>query len=198
MSVPLLLLTGFGPFEDVEENPTARLVERIDADPPADLDLAVRILPVSYRRSASGLDSAIKALEPRIPNAILSLGVAAKGKCFRVERRASTDLKSKRPDVIGVEASSLRLPKARSLETTLDVEALRDSLNQSGLPEAEVSDDAGGYVCERLYYHALNKAEKLGVPAVFLHVPTFDEIKLEAQLRSVRQFITALSRQVGL
>jgi len=198
MSAPLLLVTGFGPFEEVEENPSARIVERLDADPPADVELAVRILPVSFRRSTSGLESALKALEPRRPDAILSLGVHTKSKSFRIERHATTTLKNGRPDVLGVEADSLRLPKDKRLSSTLDLEALREALEQSGSPSAELSENAGGYVCERLYYSALKRAEKLGVPAVFLHVPPLEQIKFEAQVRSVRQFLTALARQISL
>jgi len=198
MSAPLLLVTGFGPFGDVEDNPSARIVERLDADPPEDLELLVRILPVSFRRCASGLDSALKALEPRHPAAILSLGLHGDGTSFRVEARATTALVDGRPDVLGVEAGAIRLPKNEALHSTLDLDALRESLNQQGVPEAELSEDAGGYVCERLYFHALARAQSLGVPAVFLHVPPFEEVGLEAQLRSVRQFLSALARQVGL
>ena len=40
MTDPLLLVTGFGPYEDVEENPSGRLVERLDLDPPAGVEIA--------------------------------------------------------------------------------------------------------------------------------------------------------------
>ena len=198
MSALRLLVTGFGPFEDVEDNPSARIVERLDADPPDDIELVVRILPVSFRRSASGLDSALKAMEPNGPDAILALGLHSSGTSFRVERRATTNLEDGRPDVLGVESSSIRLPKSEILTMSLDLDALRESLDQQGVPAAEISEEAGGYVCERLYFHALKRAQSLGIPAVFLHVPPFEELGLEAQLRSVRQFISALARQIGL
>ena len=54
MTDPLLLVTGFGPYEDVEENPSGRLVERLDLDPPAGVEIAARILPVSFRGSTTG------------------------------------------------------------------------------------------------------------------------------------------------
>ena len=75
MDAPLILVTGFGPFENVEENPSARLVERLDADPPESAEIAARILPVSFRGATSEIDAALAALEPRRPAAMLAVAV---------------------------------------------------------------------------------------------------------------------------
>ncbi len=49
MARPLALLTGFGPFLDVEENPSGMLAEAIGKDAPPGLDIKAAVLPVSYR-----------------------------------------------------------------------------------------------------------------------------------------------------
>ena len=197
MTDPLLLVTGFGPYEDVEENPSGRLVERLDLDPPAGVEIAARILPVSFRGSVAELDDALTALEPRTPAAILSLGVRKKGQHFRLERRAASTLVEGRPDILGVDAAELGLVPGPELTTTLDMAPLSDALRAGGADEVEVSDDAGGYVCERVYRHALERGAELGVPAVFLHVPALRHVSLAKQLRPVRMLVSALARQVA-
>ena len=197
MGSPLVLVTGFGPYEEVEENPSARIAERLDADPPDGLELSVRILPVTFRGSVSELDAALAALEPRRPDAILCIGAQKKGKRFRVEKRATTELKAGRPDMLGVDAKELQLGAAPALETALDVEALAAALVQGGAKDPEVSEDAGGYVCERIYRHALERGDELEIPAVFLHVPSTKHVSVDKQFRPVRSLLVALARQVA-
>jgi pyroglutamyl-peptidase len=197
MSSPLILVTGFGPYEEVEENPSARIVERLDADPPDGIELFARILPVSFRGATSGLDAALAALAPRRPDALLSLGVHKKGKRFRIERRATTRLKSGRPDMLGVDAKDLQLADAPALETTLDIDPLAAALEQGGASSVDISDRAGGYVCERLYRHALERSVELGFPSLFIHLPAMRHVSVEKQFRPMRSLLIALARQVA-
>lgn len=197
MSTPLILVTGFGPYEEVEENPSARLVERLDAEPPEGVELSVRILPVSFRGAPAELDDALEALDPRRPDLIVGLGVHKKGKTFRLERRATTTLKPGRPDVLGVDGADVPLSPGPDLQTTLDLDELTETLRKAGAKKVEVSDDAGGYVCERLYRHALERGRELGVPVLFVHVPALEHVSLGVQLRSLRSLLTALARRVA-
>lgn len=195
MSDPLILVTGFGPFEEVEENPSGRLAERLDADPPPRVEIASRILPVSFRGAGSEIDAALTALEPRRPDAMLLMGVYKKGERFRLERRATTALKAGRPDVLGLEAEALSIAEAPDLETGLDVDALVAALEGAGATDVEVSEDAGGYVCERAYRHAMERGVELTIPTIFLHVPPIKRLGLDQQLRPVRALVTELARQ---
>lgn len=197
MDAPLILVTGFGPFENVEENPSARLVERLDADPPESAQIAARILPVSFRGATSEIDAALAALEPRRPAAMLLLGVHKKGRIFRLEKRATTRLKPGRPDMVGVDGKSVQIAEAPDLETTLDVDALASALTDGGAPGVEISEDAGGYVCERSYRHALERGVELAIPAVFVHVPAIKHVSVDKQVRPMRALVSALAHQVS-
>jgi pyroglutamyl-peptidase len=183
----ILLLSGFGPFEGVPDNPSGRAAEALAADP----GIHAVVLPVSFRAAPRALDAALAALAPSVPAALIGLGVH-RGPEFRLERRACRPLRSGRPDLDGVCASAIPLEGPPELCTGIDLEALAGELRAAGAERVRISDDAGGYVCERLYRHSLEAGARLGVPAVFLHVPPLLALPLERQLPVVRGLIRAV------
>lgn len=53
----------------------------------------------------------------------------------------------------------------------------------AGLPNTEISDDAGKFVCEALYYAVLNYLQtqaKSPIPCIFVHVPLLHPENMEA------------------
>lgn len=183
-----LLVTGFGAFESVEHNPSGALARALDGEPGV---VGVE-LPVTFRGSARALDAALERLGVP-PAALLCTGVHP-GASFRLERRAGAQLSSERPDNDGETGTAVaaELDGPGDLETTLDVDALAALLRRAGAERVEVSANAGGYVCERVYRHALLRAGELGVPALFLHVPPLSAMALERQLPVVRALAHAL------
>ena len=190
----LLLVTGFGAFERVDENPSGALARALDAE-----DGVVGVeLPVTFRGSAEAWDAALAALPAR-PRALLSLGVHP-GSSFRLEERAGPALSTDRPDTAGETGAALSGAMGGGdgdLVTSLDLDALADALRAGGWEgEVERSVDAGQYVCERIYRHVLVRGAELGVPGLFLHVPPLATAPLEAQLPPVRALVAALRAQV--
>ena len=195
MESPLLLITGFGAFEGVEENPSGALASSLDGDPGV---VGVE-LPVTFRGSAEAWDEALAGLAPRRPAALLSLGVHRRGS-FRLERRAGATLSTGRPDCAGETGDALSGAMgggAGDLATTLLLEPLAEALRAGGWEgEGEHSEDAGGFVCERIYRHVLMRGAELGVPGLFLHVPPLAAAPLERQVGPVRSLGEALRAQV--
>jgi pyroglutamyl-peptidase len=77
---------------------------------------------------------------------------------------------------------------------SFDLEALLNRVRgdtEAALP-VHISEDAGGYVCDWVYQHILAHGERLGIPAVFLHVPPSLEVPFEEQLPFVRSVVRAL------
>lgn len=189
-----LLVTGFGAFEGVEENPSGALARALDAD-----EGVVGVeLPVTFRGSAEAWDSALAAL-PRPPAALLSLGVHP-GPSLRLEHRAGPDLSADRPDTSGETGAALSGAMGGGggdLFTSLDLDALAEALRAGGWAgEIERSTDAGRYVCERIYRHVLVRGAELGVPGLFLHVPPLATASVEEQLGPVRALVGALRAQL--
>lgn len=191
MASPLILVSGFGPFLDVERNPSGELALALAENPPLAAEVNGFVLPVSIERSAQEFDAHL-AEQPGRALFQLCLGVH-RGDYYRIERRARAQLRSERPDIDGVMAASVLLPGPSQLDCSFDCERLSRSLGSAGGKEVRVSEDAGGYVCERIYHHALSRE----VPALFLHVPPLRCASLEQQLPVVGGLVRALSEQLA-
>jgi pyroglutamyl-peptidase len=193
------LLTGFGPFGTVVNNPSSRIVAHFAQAGAAGHDLTTRVLPVSYARaegeirallSAGGFDSA------------LLLGVAGRETHLRLEQFGRW-APSGHPDCDGLMPSNAeRSPGAlERYSTPVALEPLMHDLHAAGLP-ARLSDDAGSYVCNHTYYSALQAiaAEDLPTRCLFLHLPpdseTFSE-PVEALAMPLRLQIEAVERILG-
>jgi pyroglutamyl-peptidase len=165
-----VLLTGFGPFPGVADNPSAWLAETCaEASPEFNGELHVQILPTEW-------DAA--ALMPRLyaslqPHVMIHFGVSERANAFRIERSAHNRA-ALRAD------ASQALPAGRvihaegpdRLDTELPAGRLAAHLRTSGLP-AVTSRSAGSYLCNFLYYHSLDWARRQPEPrlALFVHVP---------------------------
>lgn len=160
-----LLVTGFGPFLDVVDNPSARIASRLDGTRIHGLEVHARVLPVSFDRAAAELKAAVAELRPSV---LLLLGVH-RGDTWRLETRATPVITSEHPDADACLGTGRALgPSER--RTALDVGGLAAELGGAG-HEVAVSDDCGGYVCNSTYFAALD----LRHDALFLHVPDLGE-----------------------
>ncbi len=159
------LVTGFGPFPGVDDNPTAAIAAAIGqlALP----DVALAVLPVSWRRGPEALRAALDATSAEVgpPVVLLHLGVAVGADRLRVERVAAAACRQAL-DVDGDLPTST--PSAGAAR--FDAEALARHLGDAGLPAA-VSDDAGAYLCNAIFAEGLRWAAARDVLVAFLHVP---------------------------
>ncbi|MDF1801190.1 MAG: hypothetical protein P1V81_18645 [Planctomycetota bacterium] len=189
-----VLLTGFGPFPGVTENPSGALAELLAAEPPPGLAVVSTVLPVTFADSPGALGAFVEAQEEPRPALLLSMGVHP-GEGFRLERHARARPTSEKPDEAGGSGLTGELVGAdRVRSTDLDLERLAEGLAEvaAGSGGVRVSEDAGGYVCDWTYQHLLQHGERLGVPALFLHVPPLDRVPLDEQRRVVERLLTLL------
>lgn len=151
-----VLVTGFGPFPGVDDNPTAALARAVDGVRLGDAELVGRVLPVAWRR---GPEEAIRLARELDAGLVLGLGVAANRDRVCVEV-VGVRVDSGRPDVDGATEPGLDGPDR--VRSTIEVGRLAAALG------AVLSDDAGGYVCNAWLYRV---ASALTVPVGFVHVP---------------------------
>jgi len=180
MSKPGILLTGFGPFPGVENNPTAAICKALDASSIGGLSIQSAIFEVCFESIGQQL-SQVWIEDP--PQRVVLLGVAVDRESIGIETRAVNRCQSQRPDAMGfVPQENRGLSTAHPLDFELhckmDTEALVRGLNQEGFP-AESSDDAGRYLCNGVYFHALAKASESLIPVgcVFVHLPQVGNAK---------------------
>lgn len=149
-----LLVTGFGPFPGVPENPSEELVRRIAARGLPGVETL--ILPTEW--------AACDALPEKLADArkVLMFGVATGARRIRYER-ASRPVAAEKPDAAG---NGPHAPPIHSRRTRLDVTRLAKEARRKGFPVA-TSGDAGAYICNATYGAAL----ALKPDTLFVHIP---------------------------
>jgi pyroglutamyl-peptidase len=167
-----VLVTGFAPFGGHAENPSSAVARALDGVEFEGVRfLALAPLPVRYAEAAELALTTARTLQA---DAVVALGLAAGTAYVRVERRALNRATAPDPDGAGrVCADEDAVPGgATSLATGLDTELIVSRLGAAGLACAP-SDDAGGYVCNDLYYRLLAAASRGEGPEhiLFVHVP---------------------------
>jgi pyroglutamyl-peptidase len=169
-----VLLTGFGPFPGAPFNPTGALVRRlarIRRPRFADVRLVTHVFPTRYRAVDRDLP---KLLAEWAPDAILMFGLAARTPHIRVESRARNAMSALIRDTEGHVSFATSIvaggPAALAF-APLTQRLLRAA--RTARVSAQISRDAGTYLCNYLSWRALEAAAKPGGPRVvaFVHVP---------------------------
>lgn len=174
-----LLLTGFGPFPGAPENPTAQIVQNLAAHPLAGVVLVTRILPVIWQAADARMTALIDEVKP---DAILHLGLATKRRTIGVETRARNETTRLQPDADNLCCASGTIdPLGPGLRhARVDTVHVVEVLRSAGL-DAELSDDAGDYICNHTLYLSLgSKVPQVG----FLHLPYPNEQMSLAQMQT--------------
>jgi pyroglutamyl-peptidase len=152
-----ILVTGFGPFLDVADNPAARLAREVEGLRDAGLDVVGRELPVSYARAP---ELTARWAREVAADFVLGIGVARGRKEPQVERVARRAADASLADVDGVRLRELASDGPEQI-VCADAESVARALGVA------LSDDAGAYVCNAWLYAVL----RAGLRAAFLHVP---------------------------
>ncbi|CDJ36507.1 chromatin organization modifier domain-containing protein, putative [Eimeria mitis] len=58
-----------------------------------------------------------------------------------------------------------------------------------------VSDDAGCFVCNFLYFKSLQEGQRSGVASLFVHIPPFSVMSLQQQLAAALRLLAVLARK---
>lgn len=150
----MILLTGYGPFGDVHDNPSARLVRAVHGLSAAGHRLHALVLPVSWAQGPSAVVSAVRALRPAV---LVGFGVATTRSQVQVEA-IGTGLRE------GVDVDGKPPPPAdlSTVSATVDVARLAQAL------DAGVSQDAGRFLCNAWIAEV---TPNVPCPAVFVHIP---------------------------
>lgn len=172
--MPLLLLTGFGPWPGVPFNPSWAAVEATRPNLPPCWRVERLWLPVSWHRAPLELCAALDQWRGDL-GAVIACGVAPTT-YWRPELVALNAHGPSRPDGDGIclaEGASVVPGAPAAYFSTLPVFGLRDRWRAAGW-SAEVSREAGGYLCNTVAYVLAHHLAQLGLdhlPAGFIHCP---------------------------
>ena len=171
MKLLRILLTGFEPFGNYKENSSWAVAEKVAAC--GFEGVYVVQLPVTF----AGVTAALRrAVEKYRPDAIVMLGQSAVIDYIKLERIAINMMDSVSADNDGyLPDEEPILPGGEAaLFTNTNIKELRSAVEEQGVP-VKVSNSAGLYVCNRLYYEALQLCkENRGMKALFIHLPLYD------------------------
>jgi pyroglutamyl-peptidase len=166
-----ILVTGFEPFGGETVNASWEAAQRLEGWRHGDTVAVARLLPCAYDASVKKLISAIETLRP---DALLMTGQAARRGVVCVERFGRNLDDAGAPDNDGALRRGLRISRAAPdwLEAAAPVRTLAQAINEAGI-QARVSRNAGAFVCNHLYFGALQylSGKKSAIPAVFVHLP---------------------------
>lgn len=166
------LVTGFEPFGGASSNPSELVVAALAAL--GEVDVVTAVLPTSYRRAADGIGDLVQQHRPRW---LLMLGLASDAARIRFEQVALNLNDAAAPDNDGEVRQGRRilaqapvgywstLPLARMAETAYDLGE-----------EVEFSRDAGGYVCNHVFFTAAHLAATRfpDTRTGFVHLPAVE------------------------
>lgn len=183
MSDPILI-TGFEPFAGLQSNPSERIARELAAA----AGIVTAVLPVSYRLAPPRLAE----LLARRWRAVLLLGVAPDRTRISLERVAVNHRDLERADNDGaLPAGAAVVPDGpAAYASTLPLETMLALLRSRG-HDAEISQSAGAYLCNAVFYlarHWLGDA----IPCGFVHVPLETRIALPAQVDAVRILVETI------
>ncbi len=191
---PILLVTGFEPFNGSPLNPSAMVAERLVA--PTGWRLKTLVLPVVSEGLLERVEELVSALGPSL---IVSLGEARGSREFRVERTARNRLSFNCPDNAGVRLEDRLIVDngPLHLHSTLCCQTVQKGLKSCGVA-SKLSDDAGGFLCNQLLYLLAHRTASEMAKVGFIHLPSLPEqgygpgLALDLQVRAVQQVLECL------
>jgi pyroglutamyl-peptidase len=170
-----ILVTGFEPFGGETVNASWEAAQKLEGWRHGDTVAVTRLLPCAYDASVKTLVNAIETLRP---DALLMTGQAARRAVVCVERFAHNLDDATAPDNDGALRRGLRISRGAPdwLEASSSVRTIASAINEAGI-SARVSRNAGAFVCNHLYFGALQylSEKRSAIPAVFVHLPVTPE-----------------------
>ncbi|KAE8704951.1 putative pentatricopeptide repeat-containing protein [Hibiscus syriacus] len=159
---------------------------------------AVTINVTGFKKFQGGVARSRTAGDGALPVLYkLHLGVDGGAEKFALERQAVNEATFFCPDELGwqpmqqpIVAEDGEIPRKR--ETTCSIEAILKFLKDKGY-DARISNDAGLFVCNYVYYHSLRFAEQKGHKSLFVHVPLFSTINEEKEMQFVASLLEAIA-----
>ena len=144
------------------------------------------MLPVSYGRAADAFREAVRAADPEL---VVCFGQAERDTGLSVERFALNLDDAGTLDNDGVAASAGPIDPAGPVayRSGLPVDEIVAALRAEGIPAAP-SRDAGGYLCNHVFYVLMRllEQERPQTRGGFVHVPLLATIPLDLLVRAGR------------
>lgn len=200
-----LLLTGFEPFGGEQMNPAVLVMDRLKGQTIGPYIVEGLELPTVFGKSIDRLMEAVKVAEPDV---VICLGQAGGRPDISFERIAINVNDARIADNEGnqPEDTPVVVDGPAAYWSTLPIKAMVAKLRSSGIP-ASVSDSAGTFVCNQIFYGLMHYIAVSGkkMRGGFVHIPYLPEqalqhrgapsMSLELMIAGLEQSIEALDME---
>ena len=184
-----ILVTAFGPFDGREENASALALRELKRTFPG---IRMRILPVDSVIAPMRLKRALRILRP---SALIMLGEGAGIRQIQLETTAWNELDFRIPDLAGRQPTGRLIVSGAPAQrrATLPMRRLLDRLTANG-HEAILSDQPGRYLCNQVFYTALQFLEDNAIhcPAGFIHLPLASDYPVDRSVAALSQVLAGV------
>nr|WP_314859199.1 pyroglutamyl-peptidase I [uncultured Undibacterium sp.] len=170
--MPHILLTGFEPFNKETTNPAWEVVKLFESKKIRQTHTVhIAQLPCEFGRANTALTALLTQIQPEI---VICVGQAGGRVDISLERIAINIDDARIPDNAGAQPidQSIVPEGPAAYFSTLPIKAIVKNLQDNGIP-ASVSQTAGTYVCNHVFYrlmHYANKSTQV-LRAGFVHIP---------------------------
>lgn len=169
-----VLVTGFSPFAGETVNPSWLAARALDNRTIDGHRVTALELPTEFAPAIATLRAALRRQRPRV---VVATGLAGGREGISLERVAINVIDARIPDNAGaqpVDAPVVRRAPAAYF-SSLPIKAALAALQREGIA-AHVSQTAGTYVCNAVFYALMHAAKRRrGMRAGFVHVPWLPE-----------------------
>jgi pyroglutamyl-peptidase len=173
LSAKTVLLTGFEPFNGAAINPSWEAVRALDGWSGPGFAVVARQLPCVFGTALDVLRESIAGVKPDI---VIAVGQAGGRSEISLERVAINVDDASIRDNVGNQPvdTPVAADGPAAYFTTLPVKAIVKALRLRGFPSG-VSQTAGTFVCNHVFYGLMHQAVGQPVKAGFIHVPFLPE-----------------------
>lgn len=168
-----VLITGFEPFGGESINPALEAVKRLNGRKLDGGEVVMCQVPVTRYES---IEAVIESIELHQPDIVITVGQAA-GRTAITPERVAINLDDFRiPDNGGHQPiDEPVIPDGPDAYfTTLPIKAITRALQQENIP-CQVSNTAGTFVCNHLFYGVQHYLRDKSVRHGFVHIPLLPE-----------------------
>ncbi len=169
-----VLLTGFEPFDQDLINPSWEAARQLDGvQLAADLQVVARQLPCAFATVGECLTRLIDELQPAM---VIATGLGPGRSVISFERVAINVNDARIPDNLGAQPvdTPVVADGPAAYFTTLPIKAMVKAVREAGIG-ASVSQTAGTFVCNQVFYLLQHALATTGVRSGFIHVPYLPE-----------------------
>jgi pyroglutamyl-peptidase len=166
-----VLITGFGPFPGAPFNPSAALAKalaRRRRPALAGIERATHVFATTY----ASVDRDLPKLFAQKPDVVLMFGVAGRRRQLCIETRARNAVSLLFPDASGRKPHHgvIKLHGPAALTGNAPFARLASAAG----PRARLSRDAGNYLCNYIFWRALEQVRGTRPLVQFVHIPPVD------------------------